>query len=168
MNPLVVQAAVKRRSCGWSWRGEVTDRLTVRPQIWASTAAVAENNRWQAIFPPLRSMCCVPLLCKWAKTVHIRNLTPSYGQNSDVQSSWCKHGHLLYLHRHWEWASPCGGDVAERGITISLIGGTRNQSESCPSVRCQTFRSGVCSLLHLPWLTVWEVSHHRGLFYCLF
>ncbi len=49
---------------------------------------MGENNRCQAIFPPLRSMRSVDLLWKWAKTVHTRNLTPSYGQNRDVQSHW--------------------------------------------------------------------------------
>ena len=93
-------------------------------------------------FPPclsVRPVCAVVVLWQWVKAAHIRNLTPSYGRKSDVQSYWCTLT-VLYLHRRCEGAAPCAVTSGEGNMDIFLIGGTAVQSEVCPSVQCQTFK----------------------------
>ena len=128
---------------GEVWRGELTDRLTIQPQIWVSTSHYERKGSLPIsdISPLLRSVCCAALLWKWAKTVHIRNVTPSYGRNSDVQSYLCTHEHCTISAQPPRVGVTLPGDVsAERKMKILLIGGTTVQSKLCPHVQCQTYK----------------------------
>lgn len=85
--------------------------------------------------PLLGSACSAVMLWKWSKTAHLRNSTPSHGENSDVQSYWCKLVHCTISAQALGVGGTMPGDVsAKRKMKILLIGGTGVQSECCPSV----------------------------------
>lgn len=91
---------VKAEGADWPTDWLSNRRYEFPQPLWEKIIVVKQY------YPPLRSTCSVVLLWKRAKMVHIRNLTPSYGQNSDVQSHWCTPSTALYLHSRSEWASP--------------------------------------------------------------
>lgn len=100
---------VARNAVGFD---QVSDGTTIRPQIWVSTATAGENIRWRVIVSPhpLRPPRCVDVLWGCArKTTHLRSLTPSDGQNSDLQSKCLSWGLYFYicaaLHK-WAWPWP--------------------------------------------------------------
>lgn len=127
---------VARNAVGFD---QVSDGTTIRPQIWVSTATAGENIRWRVIVSPhpLRPPRCVDVLWGCArKTTHLRSLTPSDGQNSDLQSKCLSWGLYFYicaaLHK-WAWPWPMMSNKK------CVIGGAIVQSRLCPSVRCQKF-----------------------------
>ncbi len=158
MNALVLQLR-RRGEVAWRLRGAnwASDWLSNHgyefPQTLWKKMIVAKHY-----FPPLRSMCCVALLWQWANAVHTTNLTPSYGQNSDVQSYWRIHEHCTISAQPLGVGVSLPDDVSDKGkMNIFLIGGTKVQSEFCPYVQCQTFKPSD-TIAHLQWVKSFSTS----------